>query len=94
VPDKYYLLLDSILKAAPDIHVNEGENDGDVFSAKEQPDLSIFDRNEIDTISLVDNYFKDFPSYKIKNFSHKEKGYIATKDGDLIDYEYAAELQI
>lgn len=37
--------------------------------------------------------FKDFGSGDISDYSHKEKGYRSTKQGEIISYSYAKDIQ-
>ena len=72
----------------------EGDNVGLWHKSIEEPDMSLFSLKEIDTMKFVKEYFQDFGSKKIADFSHKEEGYKLTSDGDYISYKYAASLQI
>lgn len=65
-----------------------------MYHADIKPDLSAFSNFEIKTLIEVKEYFKDFGARKIKDFSHKEKGYKETYDGQNISYAYAEDLQI
>ena len=38
--------------------------------------------------------FVDFGSVEISNYSHKEKGYRSTKQGEIISYAYAKDIQL
>ncbi len=38
--------------------------------------------------------FKNFGSVDISNYSHKEKGYCSTKQGEIISYIYAKDIQL
>ena len=49
--------------------------------------------NEINVLNRVYEKFKDFGSSEISEYSHKEKGYIATKTGEIIPYKYAMDIQ-
>lgn len=51
--------------------------------------LSDEEKNVLERIYLK---FKDFGSVDISNYSHKEKGYIATKQGEIIPYSYAKDI--
>lgn len=51
--------------------------------------LSDEEKNVLERIYLK---FKDFGSVDISNYSHKEKGYIATKQGEIISYSYAKDI--
>jgi hypothetical protein len=65
-----------------------------VLSADKKPDLSIFSDNEIRTLIEVKQFFKSYSASGIKEFSHREKGYRETSDGEIIPYSYADHLQI
>lgn len=59
------------------------------------PDLfSLFSENEVKTLITVKEFFKDYTATAIRDFSHKEKGYQETADGQCISYGYADALQI
>jgi len=99
VPDKYEFYYAALIEkgslnareyscdCAPDII---GEN---LISMKD-PDLSIFSETELMELAFIRKYFKDFTSTKIKNYSHKERGYQDTLDGDIISYDYAKYLRL
>ena len=54
------------------------------------PDLlPLFLDSEIKTLISVKEYFKDFTATRIKDFSHKERGYKETSERECISYEYA-----
>lgn len=74
--------------------VDFGEYVGEMLYADKNPDLSVFSNSEIKTLIEVKEYFQDFGSGDIKKFSHKEKGYQETDDGQIISYAYADDLQI
>lgn len=67
---------------------------GEQFNALKKPDLTIFSNTELNVITSVAEYFKDFNASKISKFSHNEKGYQETPNSELISYEYASDLQI
>jgi putative zinc finger/helix-turn-helix YgiT family protein len=58
------------------------------------PDLSIFSDSELKVLTEVKELFKDYNSTQIKDFSHKEKAYQKTDNGEVISYLHANELQI
>ncbi len=77
VPDRYgyyFATLENEEKAISVDEVNFGEYVGEMLYADKNPDLSVFSNSEIKTLSEVKEYFQDFGSGVIKNFSHKEKG--------------------
>ena len=67
---------------------------GEEYAALRGAKSGIFKPFELETINGVRDYFKDFTATAIRDFSHGEKGYISTKDGELISYEYAGDLRI
>jgi putative zinc finger/helix-turn-helix YgiT family protein len=97
VPDNYehyYATLQNIEEA---IKIEEefiGDYVGEIFMADKKPDLSIFSDSEIKTLIEVKTFFKSFNASKIKEFSHRERGYTETIDGQIIPYSYADDLQI
>ena len=97
VPDRYayyFATLENEEKAISVDEVNYGEYIGEMFQADIKPDLSPFSNPEIKTMIEVKEYFKDFGAREIKDFSHKERGYKETYDGQIISYAYAEDLQI
>lgn len=55
---------------------------------------NIFSESELEVLERIDAKFKDFGSVDISNYSHKEKGYCATKKGEIISYAYAKDIQL
>lgn len=56
-------------------------------------DEKIFSNDELDMIKRVKNYFKNFNSSKIVDFSHNEKAFIEPKLFEKISYEYACDIE-
>lgn len=97
VPDRYgyyFATLENEEKAISVDEVNFGEYVGEMFCADKDPDLSVFSNSEIKTLIEVKEYFENFGAGKIKDFSHKENGYKETRNGQIISYAYADDLQI
>ena len=96
VPDNFETWLVAVTDWNKQIFVEEkifGEYSGEIFSSGE-PDWSIFSTSEMAVLAFVKDKFKDFSGSQIREFSHNEKGYKNTQDGNLISYAYARELQI
>jgi len=96
VPDKYETLLASITEWDQEVTYREklfGSQIGEVYIS-DAPDYSVFSNEEITTLGIVEQNFKDFTGSSIHSFSQKEKGYKETTLGQLISYEYAKDLQI
>ena len=49
---------------------------------------------EIEVLERIYEKFKNFGSVEISNYSHREKGYNATKTGQIISYAYAMDIQL
>ncbi len=97
VPDRYsyyFATLENEEKAISIDEVNFGEYVGEELSADKNPDLSVFSNSEIKTLIDVKEYFQTFGAKDIKDFSHKERGYKETYDGQIISYAYSDDLQI
>lgn len=54
----------------------------------------IFSAEELEVLERILAKFKDFGSVDISNYSHKEKGYRSTKQGEIISYLYAKDIQL
>jgi len=97
VPDKYgyyFATLENEEKAISVDEVIYGEYIGEIFYADKDPDLLSFSNSEIKTLIEVKEYFEDFGAGAIKDFSHRERGYKETYDGQIISYAYAEDLQM
>ena len=49
---------------------------------------------EIEVLKRIYEKFQGFGSVEISDYSHKEKGYKATKTGEIISYTYAKDIQL
>lgn len=49
---------------------------------------------EIDVLNRIYEKFKNFGSVEISDYSHNEKGYNATKTGEIISYAYAMDIEL
>ena len=54
----------------------------------------ILSDTEIEVLNRIYEKFKNFGSVEISDYSHKEKGYNATKTGQIISYAYAMDIQL
>lgn len=96
VPDKYNYYM-ATLEDEKSIFIDEREfpnYTGEFLTSTREPDLSIFSTTELKTLALVKEFFEKYTAKDIRNFSHNERGYQVTRDGELISYEYAQFLQI
>jgi transcriptional regulator with XRE-family HTH domain len=96
VPDQYDYLLASIQKIDSSIRVDVqpmGDYMGESFISDTPPTPGVFEEEILYFIRKVSNYFLRFTAKDIENFSHEEKGYKETIQGELISYQYAQDLQ-
>ena len=96
VPENYYDLLNALVRLNK-LYLRElpvGEHIGIEYTSLEEPDLSIFCKDEIDTLEEIKRYFKHWSSKEIAEYSHKEKAYKETKKNQFISYLYAKDLHI
>ena len=49
---------------------------------------------ELEVLNRIYEKFKNFGSVEISDYSHKEKGYNATKTGETISYAYAMDIRL
>lgn len=55
----------------------------------EKPDLSTFNAREKDVIDKVIDQYSDWSAAAISEYSHKDMPWLATEEGEIIDYELA-----
>lgn len=97
VPDQFENWFTVLLNDDPSLVKEEvwwGDKPGEVFISNQSANISILSTSEIKILAQVKEKFDKFNAKNIKDFSHKEKGYQATQNGELISYEYAEDLQI
>lgn len=67
---------------------------GEILQSTKRPDLSIFLETELMELAYIKKHFKNFTSNKIQKYSHEERGYKETSNGDYISYDYAQYLRL
>lgn len=96
-PDNYDYYF-ATLKRYGELNVEEIEYGdtvtGEKFISERKPDFTLFSDTELKIITEVKIHFKGFTSKRISDFSHNEKGYRETSNGNIISYKYARDLQI
>lgn len=70
------------------------EEDKILFKPIQECDLSLFDENEIIIMEKVKKQLKGKGAKKLSDWSHFFKGWIETKDGEIIDYCYAKDFEL
>jgi len=96
-PDKYDFLLTYLQDCVGELRSEDrsaGRYDWEVLCTTREPRLGAFTDSELQALIDVRAHFSSFTARQIREFSHREKGYTATEDGDLISYEYANSLLI
>lgn len=74
--------------------VVKGEYTGENYVAKKEAEISIFNKEELETIDLVIKKLAHLGSGKIKDMSHKEKAYKMTAHKQIIPYSFAKDLSL
>jgi hypothetical protein len=96
VPNKFIELIGVVLNIDPNITIEErgaGDYTGEVLISSVPPSSDL-NKEEINILREIQDYFATFTARQIVSYSHNEKGYIQTKDRELISYEFAKDLQI
>ena len=96
VPENFDILfgrmsIDNI--AHIEVIYENGYEKHQVIPEKAIPD-NILSAEELEVLDRIYDKFNDFGSVEISNYSHKEKGYSATKQGEIISYSYAKNIQL
>lgn len=96
VPEHFDMLFGK-MSADHIVHIevvyDNGYEKHQVIPECDVPD-GILSEKEFDVLERIYAKFKDFGSVDISNYSHKEKGYLSTKQGEIISYSYAKDIQL
>ena len=97
--DKYESFLASMVEGDRSIKVDEielpdPEKIVEKYTSIEKPDFDLFVSSEKEVLHFIRDKFKNFGAKEISEFSHKEKGFISTSNGEFISYDFASSLQI
>lgn len=96
VPENFDILLGK-MEADHIAHIevvyNNGYEKHQVIPECEIPE-DILSEKELEVLERIYVKFKDFGSGDISEYSHREKGYRSTKQGELISYSYAKDIQL
>ena len=76
------------------LEIVNDEEDRNLFKPTQECDLSLFTKEEIYVMDKVLLELKGKNAKKLTEWSHKFKGWIDTKDGELIDYKYAKYFEL
>ena len=97
VPDKYDLWISTLIAEDTSVSKDEiwiNENTAEILTSSESPNIGVFQNSEVIVLANVKEFFKNYSAKRITDFSHQEKGYQETKNGQLISYQYSEELKI
>ncbi|WP_343795231.1 type II TA system antitoxin MqsA family protein [Bacillus carboniphilus] len=96
VPKDHDLLISTIDKNDMIDIEYEFVNDYTIINIKalKEFDDTLFSEEELEILRQVNEYFNNFGSVAISNFSHEEDGWKYTDDRDIISYDYADSLKL
>lgn len=96
VPEDIDFLISKLIEdKIVDIKVKyNGGFESHVITACEPLRISSLTDDEFKVITEVNSFFRDFNSSEISEYSHKEVGYINTKHGEIISYDYARYIDL
>lgn len=96
VPEQYDSILAECYNKKLIDYVVEYKNQYEChnISSKKKFDKTIFSKDELEILNSVKDKFKNYNSRDIEEYSHKEKAYIESKDGEKISYDYAYDINI
>lgn len=66
----------------------------EIIKPLEKPNLTIFSKEEMNSMNKVLNSFKFLTSEKISEYSHQENAWKATKEKQLINYKHAKDIML
>jgi len=91
VPDDYEKIINECTKNNKIEYNINFKNEFEYHNIKsiEKPDKNVFSEEEIKTIKFIKEYFKNFTSTDIVNFSHQEQAFKETDFFKSISYDYA-----
>lgn len=94
VPKNYEDILENMLiKGLINYEIEfDGNYETHTITAIKPSLIKLFNNKELSTMKKVKDFFKGYTSSKIANFSHQEKAWLETFDGQKISYKYALDL--
>lgn len=96
VPENFDMLLGKMAAdhvAHIEVFYDNGYEKHQVIPECDIPE-GVLSNEEIAVLERIYEKFKDFGSIDISKYSHKEKGYSSTKQGEIISYAYAKDIQL
>jgi putative zinc finger/helix-turn-helix YgiT family protein len=94
--ESYEVVLSSLEKENILSTIEHIEDDKayEVIVPLKEPDSSVFSKQELSLIDEVLEKLLSKTAYELSEISHSEKAYTATKNGEIIDYEFAKYLKL
>ncbi len=96
VPENFDILLGTMAAdhiAHIEVFYDNGYEKHQVIPEEEVPE-GILSEDELEVMERIYQKFANYGSVDISNYSHKEKGYHATKKGEIISYAYAKDIEL
>lgn len=96
VPEHFDMLLGKMEAdnlAHIEVYLDNGYEKHQVIPDETMPE-GVLAADEIKVLERIYKKFKSFGSAEISEYSHKEKGYAETKQGEIISYKYAMEMEL
>jgi putative zinc finger/helix-turn-helix YgiT family protein len=91
--DIFYPVL--IKQGLIEVHeIEYPEFTGEEYVSQKAPDLNIFLEHELRILAFIKERFGNWTAKQISGFSHDEAAYKETKNGDIISYIYAKQLNL
>lgn len=96
--DEYQHILAMLIEGRKALGVEEIKSSGregemiELLKSQVAPDLGVFSPSEMQVIGAVAHQLEDLSAEKLSRKSHDENAWKKTTDGQLISFEYAADL--
>ncbi|MES2971954.1 MAG: Panacea domain-containing protein [Patescibacteria group bacterium] len=93
VPDHYMQIVAKLEKkgalSRKEIEGTNGYAPTEVFVCNQEPDLSVFDKDELYILKRASSLYGGLNGTQLEKLSHAEAPYLATEPYELIDYQLA-----
>lgn len=96
VPENFDILLGTMAAdhiAHIEIFYDNGYEKHQVIPEEDIPE-GVLSEDELEVLERIYQKFANYGSVDISNYSHKEKGYHATRKGEIISYVYAKDIEL
>lgn len=96
VPENFDILLGTMAAdhiAHIEVFYDNGYEKHQVIPEEGIPE-GVLSEDELEVLARIYQKFANYGSVDISNYSHKEKGYHATRKGEIISYVYAKDIEL